>query len=113
MSGIKTVIYPVHDLARAKEQFIKLTGTDPTVDEEYYVHFAVAGQEVGLDPNGPSQGLTGPVPYWQVEDIEVTLRQLLEAGAETKQELRDVGGGRIIASVKDADGNMIGLIQQS
>jgi hypothetical protein len=28
-----------------------------------------------------------------------------------QQEVRDVGAGKLIASVKDADGNVIGLVQ--
>ncbi|MCU1664922.1 MAG: glyoxalase [Pseudonocardia sp.] len=36
---------------------------------------------------------------------------LVEAGAEVQQQVRDVGAGRLIASVKDADGNVIGLVQ--
>jgi predicted enzyme related to lactoylglutathione lyase len=36
---------------------------------------------------------------------------LLEAGAEVQQATRDVGGGKLIAIVKDPDGNSIGLIQ--
>jgi hypothetical protein len=27
------------------------------------------------------------------------------------EDVKDVGGGRLIASVKDADGNLIGLLQ--
>jgi predicted enzyme related to lactoylglutathione lyase len=57
------------------------------------------------------QGLTGPVGYWHVDDIRESLQSLLDAGAQTQQEVRDVGGGKLIASVKDADNNVIGLIQ--
>jgi hypothetical protein len=32
-------------------------------------------------------------------------------GAELLRDVRDVGGGRLIASVKDADGNLVGLLQ--
>jgi predicted enzyme related to lactoylglutathione lyase len=55
--------------------------------------------------------MTGPVPYWHVDDIRATLAALLEAGAETLQDVQDVGGGRLIASVKDTDGNLVGLLQ--
>jgi predicted enzyme related to lactoylglutathione lyase len=110
-SGIKTVIYPVKDLARAKALYSKLAGAEPYADEPYYVGFRVGDHEVGLDPNGHSQGMTGPVGYWHVDDIEETLEQLLDAGAETQQAVRDVGGGKLIASVKDADGNVTGLVQ--
>jgi predicted enzyme related to lactoylglutathione lyase len=55
--------------------------------------------------------MTGPLNYWHVDDIEKSLQNLLDAGAETQQAVRDVGGGKLIASVKDTDGNVIGLLQ--
>ena len=110
-SGMKTVIYPVKDIAAAKQLYGKLLGVPPVMDEAYYVGFDVPGQHVGLDPNGHSKGMTGPVGYWHVDDINESLKVLLDAGAETQQEVKDVGGGKLIASVKDADGNVIGLIE--
>jgi predicted enzyme related to lactoylglutathione lyase len=110
-SGFRTVIYPVKDLAHAKAVYGKLLGVEPYADEAYYVGFRVEDQELGLDPNGHSQGMTGPIGYWEVDDIEETLQKLLDAGAETQQAIRDVGGGKLIASVKDADGNVTGLAQ--
>ncbi|CAL9362515.1 VOC family protein [Streptomyces sp. enrichment culture] len=110
-AGLKTIIYPVKDLERAKALFGALLGVEPYADEPYYVGYKDAGQDVGLDPNGHAQGMTGPVPYWHVSDIRGTLAALLEAGAEPLQDVRDVGGGRLIASVKDADGNLVGLLQ--
>ncbi|MEW2163620.1 VOC family protein [Streptomyces sp. NPDC007084] len=112
-AGLKTVIYPVKDIAKAKALFTALLGVEPYVDEPYYVGFKDAGQDVGLDPSGHSKGLTGPVPYWHVDDIKATLSALLAAGAETLQDVQEVGGGRLIASVKDTDGNQVGLIQDT
>ncbi|MFI6009991.1 VOC family protein [Streptomyces sp. NPDC051243] len=110
-AGLNTIIYPVKDLDRAKALFTALLGTEPYADEPYYVGFKDAGQDVGLDPNGHTKGMTGPVPYWHVTDIRATLAALLEAGAETLQDVKDVGGGRLIASVNDADGNLVGILQ--
>jgi predicted enzyme related to lactoylglutathione lyase len=110
-SGIRTVIYPVKDLAQAKMLYGKLVGVEPFMDEAYYVGFNVAGQDVGLDPHGHSEGMRGPVCYWHVDDIEKSLKALLDTGAEAQKEIKDVGGGKLIATVKDADGNVIGLIQ--
>ncbi|MEU6217482.1 VOC family protein [Streptomyces sp. NPDC047022] len=110
-AGLKTIIYPVKDLARAKEVFGALLETEPYADESYYVGFKDAGQDVGLDPNGHAKGMTGPVPYWSVPDIRARLRALLDAGAELLQDVTDVGGGKLIASVKDPDGNLVGLTQ--
>lgn len=110
-SGLKTIIYPVKDIARAKTLFSALIGAAPVMDQPYYVQFNVGGQEVGLDPNGHASGMTGPLGYWHVDDIKERMKLLLDAGAQTQQAINDVGGGRLIASVKDADGNLIGLIQ--
>jgi predicted enzyme related to lactoylglutathione lyase len=109
--GIKTFIYPVKDIAQAKKLYGKLLGVKPYTDEAYYVGFRVGDQEIGLDPHGHSQGMTGPIGYWHVNDIKKSLQLLLDAGAQAQQQVTDVGGGKLIASVKDADNNVIGLIQ--
>jgi predicted enzyme related to lactoylglutathione lyase len=110
-AGLQTVVYPVRDLARAKALFSALLEAEPYADEPYYVGFKDAGQDVGLDPDGHARGMTGPVPYWHVADIRARLAALREAGAEVLQDVQDVGGGRLIASVKDTDGNFVGLLQ--
>jgi len=109
--GIRTFIYPVKDIAQAKTLYSTLLGIEPIMDEAYYVGFRVGDQDIGLDPNGHNQGMTGPVAYWHVDDIKKSLQLLLDAGAEALQEVKDVGGGKLTASVKDADSNIIGLIQ--
>ncbi len=81
--GAKTIIYPVTDLAKAKKLYAELLGAKPYADETHYVGFNVEGQEFGLDPNGRGKGMTGPVIYWHMQDIETSLKTLLEAGAET------------------------------
>lgn len=111
MEGVKTIIYPVKDLAGAKTLYRALLGVEPYADQPYYVGFKVDGQDIGLDPNGHRNGMTGPVGYFHVDDIEASLQALLDAGGEVQQPVRDVGGGRRIATVKDADGNGIGLLQ--
>jgi predicted enzyme related to lactoylglutathione lyase len=111
IQGIRLFIYPVKHIAQAKTLFSRLLGTQPYFDQAYYVGFKVGDQEIGLDPNGHKQGMTGPVGYWQVDDIEKSLQLLLNAGAQAQQEVKDVGGGKLIASVKDASSNIIGLMQ--
>jgi predicted enzyme related to lactoylglutathione lyase len=110
-SDMRTIICPVKDLAQAKTLYGRLLGVEPVIDQPYYVQFNVGDQQVGLDPNGHSQGMTGPVGYWPVDDIRKTLQSLLDAGAQEQQAVKDVGGGLLIAYVRDVDGNMIGLSQ--
>jgi len=109
--GIRTVIYPVKDIAQAKTLYSKLLGVEPYADEAYYVGFRVGDQDIGLDPNGHNQGMTGPIGYFHVSDIQQSLQALVDAGAHVQQAVKDVGGGKLIASVKDADSNIIGLLQ--
>jgi predicted enzyme related to lactoylglutathione lyase len=109
--AIKLLVYPVKDIVRAKGLYRKLLGVEPYTEGPYYVGFRVEGQEIGLDPNGHSKGVAGPVGYWQVDDIKKSLRQLLDAGWRSQQEVTDVGAGKLIAAVNDPDGNTIGLVQ--
>ena len=105
------IVYPVSDLARAKDSFTAALGTAPYADSPYYVGFRVGGVEVGLDPNGHASGHEGPVVYHKVDDINASLAALVERGANVKSEPRDPGGGQLIAVAIDADGNAIGLSQ--
>jgi predicted enzyme related to lactoylglutathione lyase len=108
---IKTVLHPVTDLEKAKAVYTALLGVAPTADAPYYVGFDVDGQHIGLVPNGGPQGLTSPVAYWHVEDIEAKLAEVTGAGAVVKDPAKDVGGGRLVATVTDPDGNVLGLLQ--
>ena len=109
--GIKVVLHPVSDLERAKPMYTALLGVAPTADSSYYVGFDAAGQHIGLVPGGGSQGMTSPVTFWEVADIERKLAELTAAGATVKEAAHDVGGGRRVATVTDPDGNDLGLLQ--
>lgn len=111
VKGIRTIIYPVKDIAEAKTLYGRLLSVDPYMDEPYYVGFRIGDQEIGLDPNGYKQGLAGPLSYWQVDDIKTSVQLLLDAGARIHKDVKDVGGGKLIAIVKDASDNLIGLMQ--
>ena len=109
--GIKTVLHPVSDLAKAKAVYTALLGVAPMADSDYYVGFEAEGQQIGLVPGGAAQGMTSPVAYWHVADIEAKLAEVTAAGATVKESPHDVGGGRLVASFTDPDGNVLGLIQ--
>jgi predicted enzyme related to lactoylglutathione lyase len=78
----------------------------------YYVGFRVGDQEIGLDPNGHRQGQTGPIAFRTVDDIQASLQALLDAGGEMHHDVRNVGGGKLTAVVRDPDGDLLGLIQE-
>ena len=109
--GYKIVLHPVTDVAKAKQVYAALLGTQPQADDSYYVGFDVDGQHVGLVPGGGPQGMTSPVAYWEVSDIEAKLAEVVEAGAVVKEAAHEVGGGRMVATVTDPDGNVLGLVQ--
>ena len=109
-TGIRTVVYPVRDIDKAKAFFRELLGKEPYTDNPYYVGFRFGKQDVGLDPNGHKEGTT---VYYHVDDIRKSLQSLVEAGAQIIQEGKDIGEGGLIASIQDVDGNLIGLVQQS
>ena len=108
--GIKTVIYPVKDMARAKTQFRTLLGVEPYADQPYYIGFKVEDQDIGLVPNSPEAGMAA---FYHVSDIQQSLQSLLDAGSQILRKIKDVGGGRLVASVRDPDGNIIGLVQDT
>jgi len=109
--GIKTVLHPVSDVAAAKAVYSALLGTAPQHDADYYVGYDVAGQHIGLVPGGGPQGMSSPVAYWHVADIEAKLAEVTAAGATVNEPAHDVGGGRLVATVTDPDGNVLGLLQ--
>jgi len=111
IEGIKTVLHPVFDVETAKAVYTALLGGPPQTDSSYYVGFDVAGRHIGLVPGGGPQGMTAPVAYWHVPDIEATVAEVTAAGATVKEPAHDVGGGRLVATVTDPDGSVLGLLQ--
>jgi predicted enzyme related to lactoylglutathione lyase len=107
--GIKQFNYSVKDMAQAKKLYSSLLGVEPYVESPYYTGFRLEHQEIGLVPKG--QGANGPVGYFVVSDIKDSLKSLTAAGAQVQQDARDVGGGMLVATLTDADGNVTGLIQ--
>jgi len=109
--GIKTVLHPVSDLEAAKAVYTALLGMEPQHDAPHYVGYEAEGQHIGLVPNGGPQGMTTPVAYWHVPDIEAKLAEVTAAGGTLNEPVRDVGGGRLVATITDPDGNVLGLLQ--
>jgi predicted enzyme related to lactoylglutathione lyase len=109
--GVKTILHPVTDLAKAKSVYTALLGVEPTADSPYYVGYEAEGQQIGLVPNAGAQGVASPVAYWHVADIEAKLAEVTAAGGAVKEAPRNVAAGRLVATFTDPDGNVLGLIE--
>ena len=108
--GLRTAIYPVPDLERAKAWYSQLLGQPPYFDQPFYVGFSVGGFELGLVPDGTPSTL-GPQPLWGVVNAETTVAHLIELGASPLEPVTEVGGGIKVAAVRDPFGNRFGIIE--
>ncbi|HSD63739.1 MAG TPA: VOC family protein [Ignavibacteriaceae bacterium] len=111
--GLRTVIYHVDNIDKAKKWYSTILGIQPYFDQPYYVGFNVKGLELGLDPNvkGVKKG-NNIIGYWKVDNIMNALKNLLESGAKLNSDIQDVGEGIKVASVLDPFGNIIGIIDE-
>ena len=107
--GLRTVIYQVTELAKAKAWYSQVLEREPYFNETFYVGFSVGGFELGLHPGTPGPG--GTVAYWGVPDAADALRRLESLGATVREPLLDVGGGIKVAAVADPFGNTFGVIE--
>jgi len=104
--NIKLIVYPAKELEEAKAIFNSFLGVAPYVEGSYYVGYKLDSLEVGLDPNGKDV-----VAYIDVSDLKKSVQDLLDAGATIHQDIKEVGGGLMIAQIKDPNGNILGLRQ--
>ncbi len=112
MLGLRTTIYKVGDINKAKDWYAKAFETTPYFDEPYYVGFDIGGYELGLQPeeNPTTDKTETVVSYWGVDKIEETYNRLINLGATENEKPYNVGGELMTATIKDPFGNVIGLI---
>jgi predicted enzyme related to lactoylglutathione lyase len=111
--GLRTVIYRVDDIDRAKSWYRDAFEIEPYFDQPFYVGFQIGGCELGLDPD-LTEGKPGPggsVAYWGVDAIEPAYHHFVKLGALPIVPIKDVGGGIKVATLADPFGNTIGLIE--
>ena len=110
--GLRTTIYKVTDITKAKAWYTKAFGIEPYFDEPFYVGFNIGGYELGLQPdfNAPISKVGNVVSYWGVDDATKSYQRLLELGASEFEKPTDVGGDIVVAAVKDPWGNVVGVI---
>lgn len=113
MLGLRTAIYHVPDLPRAKTWYTEAFGVAPYFDEPFYVGFNIGRYELGLDPNIRSigAGARGVVAYWGVANVNQAVDHFTRLGATVIEATHDVGDDIRVATVADPFGNPIGLIE--
>src|SRR5437867_2367018 len=111
--GLRTTIYHVNDLKKAKAWYAEAFGVQPYFDEAFYVGFQIGGYELGLDPDTSlaKPGGGGVVAYWRVTSIESDVQHFMKLGSMVRAPVQEVGGGIKVATVSDPFGNLIGLIE--
>jgi predicted enzyme related to lactoylglutathione lyase len=111
---LRTVVYHVDDLQKAKAWYAELTGVQPYFDEVFYVGFDINGFELGLDPDfEETERGSQAVAYWKVDDIKETVKRFTQAGALLSSRIKEVGGGIQVATVVDPWGNAVGLMEEA
>ena len=110
IKGLRTAIYHVNDLAKAKAWYSQVLEHEPYFDQPFYVGYEVGGFELGLVPDG-KPGPGGTVAYWGVADAAAAVKKLEALGAVIRDPLQDVGEGIRVAAVSDPFGNIFGVIE--
>ena len=107
-----TIVIPAADLKTATAFYRTAWGAEPHTETPYYVGFNLDGQEIGLNPNGAAEKMTGPVVYWHTDDLAAKVAEVEAAGGTVVRGVSEVGGGTSLALLSDAAGNQIGFITQ-
>ena len=109
--GLRTTMYLVSDMAAAKAWYSKIFETEPYFDTPYYIGYNIAGYELGLHPaETDTKKGDNILTYWGVSDVDAAYNRMVALGATEHQKPNNVGGEIVVASVKDAWGNIIGII---
>jgi predicted enzyme related to lactoylglutathione lyase len=109
--GLRTAIYKVPDIEKAKEWYSKAFGTAPYFDMPFYVGFNISGYELGLQPDVVNEPKSDNMEvYWGVNDVSASYEKLLSVGAMAHNPPQNVGGEIVVATVKDPWGNVLGII---
>lgn len=112
IQGLRTVVYYVDDLEKARQWYANVLGHEPYFDQPFYVGFNVGGYELGLSPDTSKTTKGGSAfAYWGVRDCKADYQRLLDLGAQAHTPPEEVGGDIIVATVTDPWGNIFGVIE--
>ena len=107
--GLRTVIYPVSDLAAARCWYGTVLEQAPYSDGPSYVGFSIGSFETGLLPDGRPP-ISGSQVLWGVADADTAHARLIGLGAGELEPVNIVGEGIRVGAVTDPFGNRLGII---
>ncbi|MFI7130404.1 VOC family protein [Nonomuraea sp. NPDC050153] len=117
LRGFATISFHAADLEAAKAWYTELLGLEPYYQVPGYIEFRVGDyqHELGIidaryAPAGATDGPTGSITYWHVDDLRAALDRLFALGAKEHQPIRQHGEGFVTASVVDPFGNVLGVM---
>jgi methyltransferase (TIGR00027 family) len=110
----RTIIYKAIDLSKARDWYSKILGLRPTLDSPYLVSFSIEDYSLCVvkRPKGQSKNDSGPIVYWEVDNVEEAYQKLLQNGAASSAEIR-VAFGSKRASVIDPFDNILGISERT
>ena len=109
--GIRTILYPVKTRGAQRAFSANCWAASLMLTCLIMSALDLANRRSACFPTGTSREGAGRSGISFVDDIKKSLQALVNEGAEIQQPVTDVGAGRLVAAVKDADGNLIGLLQ--
>ena len=118
LRGVATISLWAADHQAAVEWYSKLLDMKPYFAQPGYAEFRVGDNEteVGIiDSNyAPHMSFpkepSGVVVYWQVDDVQKVLKQLVSMEAKQLEAPKERGNGFVTASVVDPFGNILGIM---
>lgn len=112
MLGLRTAIYKVTNLSEAKARYSDVFQATPYFDEPFYVWFNIGGYELWLQPDETlaNAKVESVNVLWWVESVHREYDRIIGLWAISIQSPMNVGGGIIVASLRDPWGNVLGLI---
>ena len=81
---------------------------DPVLAGDFDLRPNAGGRVADDAGDCPAGGRAG---RWHVSDLEAKLAEVTAAGATAKEPAHDVRGGRLVPTITDPDGNVLGLLQ--
>ena len=110
LKSLKRIVYYSDDIEKAKDWYNKALNSQPLFDSPFAVIYTVGtcSLSIAKKEKESDEPYEKPEVYWEVDDIDSTIKTFVENGAQVYAPIRQVLNIRI-AKLIDPFGNIIGL----